>query len=246
MSPTIYPDRPERPPQSTPIAPATPAADEDESWESPFGPRQGEQTVAYRGTTSDPVFGYLIAVALSIGLLPLIPADADLRYVLIWAVMAGFGVLAWLLGNSARIWMETPENLGWGIIFGLIISVPFLLVGGETLRVTSQRLFINMSRGEILAFLIFVIPLSETLFFRGVLQETRPFWLVGALSSLWSVLVFFPLLDVRAYPAVALIIFTALVMMNVIYSYVRQRNGLAAAWLCQLVVNLVLLFLPLL
>lgn len=246
MSPTIYPDRPERPPQSTPTAPVTPAADEDESWESPFGSRQGEQTVAYRGTTSDPVFGYLIAVALSIGLLPLIPADADLRYVLIWAVMAGFGVLAWLLGNSARIWMETPENLGWGIIFGLIISVPFLLVGGETLRVTSQRLFINMSRGEILAFLIFVIPLSETLFFRGVLQETRPFWLVGALSSLWSVLVFFPLLDVRAYPAVALIIFTALVMMNAIYSYVRQRNGLAAAWLCQLVVNLVLLFLPLL
>ncbi|MBL8164841.1 MAG: hypothetical protein JNJ61_22840 [Anaerolineae bacterium] len=245
MSPTIYPDRPETPPPS-PSAPLPPIVEEDESWESPFKSARGEQPVAYRGTTSDPVFGYLIAVALSIGLLPLIPADADLRYVLIWTVMAGFGVLAWLLGNSARIWMETPENLGWGIIFGLIISVSFLLLGGETLRVTSQRLFINMSKGEVLAFLIFVIPLSETLFFRGVLQETRPFWVVGTLSSLWSVLVFFPLLDVRAYPAVALIIFTALVMMNVIYSYVRQRNGLAAAWLCQIVVNMVLLFLPLL
>jgi hypothetical protein len=31
-----------------------------------------------------------------------------------------------------------------------------------------------------------------------------------------------------------------------IYSYVRQRNGLAAAWLCQIVVNVVVLFLPVL
>ena len=41
-----------------------------------------------------------------------------------------------------------------------------------------------------------------------------------------------------------MVVGTALVMMNVIYSYVRQRNGLAAAWVCQIVVNLVLLFLP--
>jgi hypothetical protein len=34
--------------------------------------------------------------------------------------------------------------------------------------------------------------------------------------------------------------------MNLIYSYVRQRNGLAAAWICQIVANIVLLFLPLL
>ena len=54
------------------------------------------------------------------------------------------------------------------------------------------------------------------------------------------------MLDVRRFPAVTLIIGTALVMMNLIYSYVRQRNGLAAAWLCQIVINLTLLFLPLL
>src|SRR5215510_14631788 len=59
--------------------------------------------VAYRGATSDPVFGNLIAIALSVGLTPLLPASADLRYTLAWGVLAGFGVLAWLLGNSARI-----------------------------------------------------------------------------------------------------------------------------------------------
>src|SRR5262245_7915246 len=51
--------------------------------------------VTYRGATSDPVFGYLIAIALSVGLTPLLPSGADLRYTLAWGVMAGFGVLAW-------------------------------------------------------------------------------------------------------------------------------------------------------
>lgn len=242
MSPTIYPDpRPEPesklPPVETPVEP---------EYQSPFENGGVRRPVAYRGSTSDPVFGYLIAIALSVGLTPLIADNADLRYAVLWMVMAGFGVLSWLLGSSARIGQEAPENLAWGLAFGLIIAVPLLMVGGSLLGETIARLFPKMGIGSVLAFLVFVIPLAETLFFRGVLQETRAFWVVGLLSSLWSALVFFPLLDVGKYPAVAAIIATSLLMMNITYSYVRQRNGLAAAWICQLVVNLVLLFLPLL
>ena len=36
----------------------------------------------YRGATSDPVFGFMIAAALSVGLTPLLPDNADLRYTL--------------------------------------------------------------------------------------------------------------------------------------------------------------------
>jgi hypothetical protein len=229
--------------------PAGQHGESDEGWESPFNKRKEppqRETVAYRGATSDPVFGYLIALALSIGLLPLIPANTDLRYAILWLVMAGFGVLSWLMGNSARIWTETPENLGWGVIFGLLLGVPFLLLGSSILQQTSQRLFPEMKVGEVLVFLVFVIPLAETLFFRGVLQETRPFWQVGILSSVWSILVFFPLLEINKFPAVAIMIGTALIMMNMMYSYVHSRNGLAAAWLCQIVVSLILLFIPLL
>jgi hypothetical protein len=248
MSPTIYPDpRPEpeseRPPVNLPPALETPAEPE---YESPFENGGMRRPVAYRGSTSDPVFGYLIAIALSVGLTPLITDNADLRYAILWMVMAGFGVLSWLLGSSARIGQEAPENLTWGVAFGLIIAVPLLIVGGSLLGETVARLFPDMGIGSVLAFLVFVMPLAETLFFRGVLQETRSFWVVGLLSTVWSVLVFFPLLDVGQYPAVAAVIGTALVMMNIIYSYVRQRNGLAAAWISQIVVNLVLLFLPLL
>lgn len=251
MSPTIYPDPNDKPLPADnwpkPPTPVDPTFTDEQDWESPFPEKtEPEGQIAYRGAANDPVFGYLIAIALSIGLGPLIATDPALRYTIVWGVMAGFGVLAWLLGTSGRIWTETPENLGWGVIFGLIIGVPFLIIGGRTLQQTAQTLFIGMTPGQALAFLVFVIPLAETLFFRGVLQETRRFFIVAVLSSIWSAVVFVPMLDVRRFPAVAIIIGTALIVMNFIYSYVRQRNGLAAAWLCQIVVNLTLLFLPLL
>ena len=37
---------------------------------------------------------------------------------------------------------------------------------------------------------------------------------------------------------IAVLTGSALVLMNVMYSYVCQRNGLAAAWLCQITINL--------
>jgi hypothetical protein len=252
MSPTIYPDpRPTPPPAAPPEPDILPEeVNDDPTYESPFDRRKPaadeEGAVTYRGATSDPIFGYLIGLALCLGLTPLIPAQTDLRYTLVWGVLAGFGVLSWLMGSSARIWTETPENLFWGVIFGLVVGVPLLMFGGDILRQTDQRLFAGLSAGGVLAFLIFVMPLAETLFFRGILQEVRPFWQVGLLATLWSALLFFPVMDVMRFPAVAVVIGTALGLMNMIYSYVRQRNGLAAAWLCQIVVNVVVLFLPVL
>ncbi len=199
---------------------------------------------ASRGLSSDPTFGYLIALALAVGLAALPAAQYDLRYTLLWMLLAGFGVLAWLLGTMTRIGQETPENLAWGVVFGLIVATPLLAVGGSTLTTTVNLLFGTLSAGALLAYLVFVMPLAETLFFRGVLQDQRPFWLVGLMSSLWGALLFFPVLDFQRYPAVVVIIGVALVMMNLTYSYVRQRSGLAAAWVCQIVVNLVLLFVP--
>jgi hypothetical protein len=255
MSPTIRPDddpawRGRRAFEPVPPVPEIPV-EPPEPELPPFLETVRDETearppVAYRGATSDPTFGYLIALALTIGLMPLIPQNTDLRYTLLWAVMATFGVLAWLLGNGTRIGQETPENLGWGIVFGVMVGAPFLAFGGSTLTTAVRLLFENLSTGTVLAYLVFVMPMAETVFFRGTLQANRPFWLVGLASALWSVLVFFPVFwgEIGRFPAVALVIGTALFMMNVIYSYVCRRNGLASAWLCQIVVNLVLVFLP--
>lgn len=215
-------------------------------------PEEKPRTVQYRGTNSDPTFGYLIGLALSIGLLPLNPESTDLRYVLVWSVLALFGVMAWLMGNTTRIERETPLNLGWGIALGIIVAVPLLSVGGSTLTATTRALFhvvVNgdpqlLTVGSVFALLVFAQPLAETLFFRGVLHQTQPFWIVGILASVWTGVLYLPMIDMQRFPGVALILAVAFVMMNMVYSYVRHRNGLAAAWVCQIVVNLILLFFP--
>ena len=215
-------------------------------------PPQRPRSTRSRAAGSDPAFCYIIAVALAVGLSPLIPHNSDLRYVVIWGVLALFGVLAWLFGQMSRIEQETMDNLIWGVVFGAIIGVPLLIVGSSALATTSRLLFranaggevFPLSAGSVLAMLVFVQPLAETLFFRGVLQEQRPFWLVGLLATLWSVLLFFPMMEIGEYPLVGVVLAVALLMMNLIYSYVRHRNGLASAWVCQIVTNLILLFIP--
>lgn len=204
-----------------------------------------ESVSRYRGATNDPAFGYLLALAVAVGLSPLIgEGQAELRYTIAWGALAAFGVIAWLFGNTARIEQEKPENIIWGIIFGLILSIPLVAFGGSTLSAAVKLLFGMMSTGTLLAYLLFVIPLAETLFFRGLMQEHRQFWMIGLMGALWSVILFAPLLDLFRFPFVAVVICTVLTMMSVTFSYVRQRNGLAAAWVCQIVVNLLLVFVP--
>lgn len=203
--------------------------------------------VSYRGATSDPFFGFLIAIALSIGLTPLLPIHADLRYTLAWGALAGVSVLSWLLGNSERIDQEKPENIAWGVILGALLGIPFLIFLREPILVpAAQQIFPLMPPGTLLAYLVFVMPISETLFFRGLLQNQLVFWIVGLLATLWNIVLFFPVMwnSVVEFPAVAIVIVVTLLMMNMIYVYVRERNGLAAAWICQIVVNLIMLFIP--
>lgn len=200
----------------------------------------------YRGATNDPIFGLLLAVAVSVGLMPLIgTGGADVRYTLTWGMLALFGVLAWLFGDedAERIGQERPDNVIWGVVFGLVLGVPLLLFGGETLTDMSRAMFPNMTGGVVLSYLIFIIPIAETLFFRGILQRTRPFWEVGLYGTGWSLLQIFPLINQNALPLVAGFM---LIMANMLYSYVHDRNGLAAAWVCQITINLLLFFVPIL
>ncbi len=204
-----------------------------------------EDTVIYRAASSDPIFGYLVAMAVSFGLTPLLPDGAPMRYTITWGLLAVFGVVAWLLGNGEQIGQESPEDLAWGVGIGVLAGTPLYLFGGVTLGTTAEILFSTVPPGALLAYLVFVMPLGETLFFRGIVQHERSLWLVGLLSTAWSALLFFPLIrNLDEFWAVTIFIGTILGIVNFVYSWVRERNGLAAAWLCQIVVNLMLIFLP--
>ena len=215
--------------------------------EAPEAPdEKDKEAQQYRGTAGDPAFGFLLAMAVSVGLIPLLPTGIDMRYTLSWGTLALVGVLTWLLGNNSRIGREDPENIVWGIGLALLLCVPFLLFFFETFGQASVLLFPEMGAGVILAYLIFVMPLAETLFFRGLIQQHLDFYYVGGLGTLWNIVLFFPVMwgDVLDAPAVALFLAVALLMMNMMYAYARDRNGLAAAWLTQITASLFLLFLP--
>ena len=201
----------------------------------------------YRGATSDPFFGFMIAAALSIGLTPLLPDNADLRYTLAWGALAAVSVLSWLLGNMERIGHEKPENIGWGLLYGLLLGIPLMVfLRASILEPATKQIFPGMTAGGLLAFLVFVMPIAETLFFRGLLQKQLPSLVVGALATLWNIVLFFPVMweRVTQLPAISLIIVVVLLLMNLVYVYVRDRNGLAAAWVCQIVANLIILYVP--
>jgi hypothetical protein len=213
--------------------------------------RQNDRTsiairAQYRGA-SDPLFGFIIAAALSVGLTPLLPESVELRYALAWGALAGVSVLSWLLGNMERIGQERPDNLGWGLLYGLLLGIPFLVfLRQHILAPAADQLFSGMTAGSLLAFLVFVMPIAETLFFRGLLQGQLLFWIVGLLATLWNIVLFFPVMwqSITDHQAVALVIVILLLMMNLLYVYVRKRNGLAAAWICQIVANLIILYIP--
>ena len=201
----------------------------------------------YRGATSDPIFGFMIAAALSVGLTPLLPDNADLRYTLAWGALSGVSVLSWLLGNMERIGHERPENIGWGVLYGLLLGIPFMVfLHQPILEPATAQMFPGMTAGSLLAFLVFVMPISETLFFRGLLQNQLPFWIVGVLATLWNIVLFFPVMwqTVTQLFAATAVIVLILFLMNMVFVYVRERNGLAAAWVCQIVANLVILYVP--
>ncbi|MEI2704362.1 MAG: hypothetical protein V9E89_03650 [Ilumatobacteraceae bacterium] len=60
-------------------------------------------------------------------------------------------------------------------------------------------------------------------------------------QPVWSIVLFLPMLNVGAFPVV-MIITVVLTLTNLIYAYVRERNGLAAAWVCQMIGRLHRLF----
>ena len=230
----------------------TPIYNEDEVIDE-IAPDEPKRESNYRGGNADPAFGFMLAVAVSVGLIPILPENADMRYTLAWGALALVGVLSWLLGSADRIGQEIPENIIWGIGLGLMVSVPFVVFFGGIFGTAASLMFpahdsnrVTLGAGTVLAYLLFVMPLAETLFFRGLLQRRLEFWIVGGLCGLWSVVLFFPVMwgEILENPAVGGFLAIALFAINMMYSYVRERNGLAAAWITQIVANLILFFAP--
>ena len=227
------------PPQAIPIRPE----DRKDEWLDETEERSARRT----RQDLDPVLGYIMAMALSIGLTPV---QANMRYVLLWTLLAAMGGMAFLIGSGIRLKVTDPGDLLWGIGLGVFTGGALMLVGSDTLATVSERLFSAGQKDHALLdtwvfqATVFAMPMAESLFFRGAMQRVHPIPIVAVLASLWSMLMFFPNLDLGKTPIVGVVFGTALVLLNFLYSYVHWRHGLAASFFCQIAAGTLLLLVP--
>jgi len=229
------------PPQAIPLHEETPADEWLEETESDDAlPRSTRHDL-------DPIFGYIMAMALSVGLTPV---QANVRYVVLWAFLAVMGGMAVLLGSGIRLKVTDPGDLMWGIGLGLFTGGALVFADSHTLATASERLF-GASEGDralldtwIFQTTVFVMPVAESLFFRGAMQRVHSIPVVALLASVWSMLMFFPHLNLGDTPVVGVVFGTALVLLNFLYSYVNFRHGLAASFFCQIGAGTLLLLVP--
>jgi hypothetical protein len=195
----------------------------------------------------DPLVTYLVIIALSIGISPL---GAIMRYTLLWTLMSVLGAVAYLLGGVERMREAKLDDLFWGVIFGFFTSFPFLIVFGTALKTVSIRMFdVDGTPSTVMDTWVFmatafVVPFCETLYFRGGMQGVRSILLTSLLATLWSAVLFFPHMELGGRAVIGAILLIVFSLLNFMYSYVQFRNGLAAAWLCQVLSYTLLWFFP--
>ncbi len=231
-----------------PLPPPSAIDDRDDRSNQEVHPASRENSrqnaLTFQSHGSNAMFAYLVVIALSLGLTPLAATLPVERYAILWTLLAGFLIGTIITQKESVIIRIGLNDLLWGGGWGLALGALLLLVGAGLLAEASERIFVNMPDGAVFLIVVFVMAPVETFFFRYSLQQQRSILVAALLASVWSILLFFPTMDVIRYPFVSLIVGTFLIMLNALYSRLRQRNGLAAAWVCQTVVSLAWLFIP--
>lgn len=189
----------------------------------------------------DPALAFIIIVAVMI--LGFGNMDPEVRYLIVWVTLTVVAVATIVLDHidvvSAR---PQSRDLVVGIIFGALVGAPLLAIGGTQLKDLSSNLFGKADDPAVFQMMAFTMPLAETLFFRGALQSVRSLIFTGAAAGLWAILLFFPHLNIREFPIVAVVIGVCFVLISFLYSYLRERFGILTSWTCQITINLLLFF----
>ncbi|MBN1119957.1 MAG: hypothetical protein JXJ17_02675 [Anaerolineae bacterium] len=189
----------------------------------------------------DPVYPYLLYLALGFGTL-YINLDAVTRYTILWMVLMILGGVLGLLDSTEQPQEITPAGLGWGFSIGLVFSLPLLILVGSGLSNLSTALFPEAGAALLFQSLAVVGPMGETLFFRGAILDRRGFAASVIAAGLSSLLFFWPVAVTAWTYLIAAVLFST--VLAGIYSFVRTRYGLAASYICQVTINLMLLFVP--
>lgn len=195
------------------------------------------------GQRLDPLYPFILLLALGIGS-SYINLGELARYTLLWALLLVLGTVMTLMDSPRTSGEMSSANLGWGLSFGLVFSLPLFILMQPVLASLVGVLFPDVAAPVLFQTLVLLTPLSETLFLRGALLERRGFSasLIGA--ALLTTVLYWPLVIGQPVYLAAAVIFNT--VLAGLYGFVRTRYGLSAALICQVIVNLLLLFLPVL
>ncbi|MGF1505745.1 MAG: hypothetical protein ACFB51_11550 [Anaerolineae bacterium] len=192
----------------------------------------------------DPLYGMALYLAFALGTL-FLPIESSLRLALLWSVLAIVGALYTLVDAEAPR-AVSASDLAWGAGTGLIVGLPVLILAAGSLADTARQIFPAAEAGAVLAYLAFAAPIAETLFFRVAVQEVRGLLpaIVGAGAN--TAILFWPGLLVSSNLGFVVFVGVFFTALAGLYSIIRERYGGAAALVCQVTVNVLLLVLPLL
>jgi hypothetical protein len=189
----------------------------------------------------DPAFVYIVlAIVALLGLNNFTP---EVRYIILWTAIALIAILG-IAVDKVPFEPIMMRGIIIGVGMGALVALPLLGVGAAQLARISHDMFPGFSDPALFNLLVFTMPFAESLYYRSALHSARGAIFTGVASGIWWNILFLPQLNVLRVPYVAAVIGLCFVLINFLYSYVRHRFGLYASWSCQIVMNLLLLFVP--
>lgn len=215
-----------------------------------LGPQDPPAAEAPRGRAAaqtaglDPYLAYLIFTAIALGTWRL---ELHWRMTLLWLVLVGI-VLIQSAHRPVRLGYE-PRAIGRGLLAGLIVGLPFLVLTRPYLYAVANQLFAAdrglTSGSQILILLqrtVLIAPLVEEPYFRGILQEQKGL-LPGSLAYGLTWLLYFAPGSQTPLFALA-ILFVVASLLGGYFGLVYHRYSLATAIVAHAASMLLLLILP--
>ena len=187
--------------------------------------------------TLNPYLAFLFLAGVGIATLRV---KHNVRLVLLWT---GLLILVLLYAERGRLRANySLLNLARGALVGIVAALPLYLLGRDFFYATASRLYGVDDLLMLVERAVFLVPLLEESFFRGIVQNERGLLDGALLFGLAQALYFVPLVSV--FPAVIVVMVLGMILLGLLYGYLYERYGLTASTSCHVAVNSVLLVLP--
>lgn len=191
------------------------------------------------GWVLNPYLAFLLFLGVGVATFRL---EHHLRLTLLWLMLLG---IVLLYAESGRLKASySLLNLSRGALVGIIVALPFYLFANDFFYATASQLYGVDDWQVLLERAVFLVPILEESFFRGVVQRERRLLDGALLFGLAQGLYF--VAGVFEFPAVIAGVVLGMGLLGLLLGYLYQRYGLTASIACHVAVNLVLFVLPVL